>query len=254
MAQGPADTLLFMHIPKTAGTSLRHLLERMYRGRDSAYLYDPNDMRGAIHPRDFAAMPEEDRARLALVVGHFQFGIHEWIPRTATYLTMVRDPIDRLISLYYHYKNSAVTNEASGAFRHRATIEEQGLTFERFVFGGLTLQTDNEMVRQVSGRWAKFGECTQELLDQALEHVESQFAGVMVYERMPESMDLLARVTGRPVDRLGRSNVSRARVTPDQIAPDVRERVLEFNRYDSELYRRAVARMDRTPRGPASGA
>ena len=98
-------TLLFMHIAKTGGTSVRRSLANAYDKRERAFVYDPGDLRGAVSRDQFPELPAEVRARLRLVIGHFPFGLHAYIDRPFRYVTVVRDPVDRVVSLYYHYRN-----------------------------------------------------------------------------------------------------------------------------------------------------
>ena len=37
--------------------------------------------------------------------GHMTFGLHEVLPQTATYITVLRDPVDRVISAFYFMRN-----------------------------------------------------------------------------------------------------------------------------------------------------
>ena len=41
------------------------------------------------------------RRRLLVVRGHLFYGIHEFLPQGATYITMLREPVVRLLSSYY---------------------------------------------------------------------------------------------------------------------------------------------------------
>src|SRR5438045_9763500 len=46
-------------------------------------------------------LPDGRRRRLRVVRGHLFYGIHEFLPQGATYITMLRDPVARLLSTYY---------------------------------------------------------------------------------------------------------------------------------------------------------
>ena len=46
-------------------------------------------------------LPEGRRRRLLVVRGHLFYGIHEFLPQGATYITMLREPVVRLLSSYY---------------------------------------------------------------------------------------------------------------------------------------------------------
>lgn len=90
-------TVLFMHIPKTAGTAFREAIQVNYRECEIAYFYGtpPGFLVG-----DLRRLPLEQRRDLRLVIGHFQYGIHHELPRESLYVTVVREPAARLVSQY----------------------------------------------------------------------------------------------------------------------------------------------------------
>ena len=98
---------------------------------------------------------------------------------------------------------------------------------------GPSLQPDNEMVRTISGRDRVFrGRVTHELLAEAVEHME-QFAAVLLFEDLSESVAILARLLQLRTLPLGRENVAPA---PIEISADAMAAVAERNRLDIELY------------------
>ena len=121
--------LLQLHIPKTAGSTFKKLLNRQLfggakngepdRSTDPAIqiyegvYYYPRGLE-ENHPKisqgaSDSEVPEEvrkvlRRPDLRAVLGHFGFGIHRHIPRNSVYMTILRDPVDRVLSLYYHIR------------------------------------------------------------------------------------------------------------------------------------------------------
>jgi len=80
---------IFTHIPKTAGTSFfDRVIRPNYEGREvlEAGVREFWSSFGAHH---------------RVVTGHVGYGLHWFTRRNATYLTFLRDPIERAISHYY---------------------------------------------------------------------------------------------------------------------------------------------------------
>src|SRR6266403_3878281 len=93
-----SEALIFLHIPKTAGTTLNRIIEWQYNPL-SIFTIDPYGIRATTER--FKTFSEQRRRRLRVVRGHLFYGIHEFLPQAATYITMLRDPVARLLSTYY---------------------------------------------------------------------------------------------------------------------------------------------------------
>ena len=226
--------LFFMHIPKTAGTSMRLLLEKVFNEKQRVYLYGGEPP--GITLEAFRELPNDVKERIRLVYGHFRFGVHEWLPQKARYITMLRDPVDRVASLYYFYKRHP------GSKQHQMIVED-ALSLEAFVFNGRFLQTDNEMVRQLSGigrfRNVRHGECSEEVLDMAWRNIEDHFEWVLFMDDMQRSLVKLGEILGRTVKDIGQENVNKTRQPIESIDPLILEKIEAFNRFDRALYDRA---------------
>ena len=246
---GPAsaDALLFMHLAKTGGTSLRVSLSKAYADREKAFVYDPADLRGALRQDEFGELPAERRAALRLVMGHFRFGLHRSLDQRSRYVTVVRDPVDRVVSLYYHYVHLRGTWASRvplpGGRRHGDARQEQArilgeeLSLEDWVFGQRRLAVDNGMTRNIAGRGrVAFGECPDDLLEEAVEHIERHFAALLITEELDGSLPLLEAITGRSLPAVPRSNVNRKRPSLDSIDPRVLSHIRDLNRLDARLY------------------
>lgn len=84
---------IILHIHKTAGTSLRMMLRQMYPQK---VLYENYD--------GFLTSPDEKTPVAKVFIGHNTwYGMHEVINRDAHYITFLRRPYERLVSLYYQH-------------------------------------------------------------------------------------------------------------------------------------------------------
>ena len=240
-----AWALLFAHIPKTAGSSLRDALDQLYLPDERLYLYDESTLEGAVHPAEFGGVPEEERAHLRFIAGHFYFDLHQQVPQESRYITAVRDPIDRVASLYFHYRRLAgITAETRDGSEGRLILEE-GLSLDEWGFGLERIEIDNDMVRHVSARrGVEFGTCTDDMLDTALEHVDQLAACVLVVERMKESVRALESTLGVRLPGVGRQNVNDQRSPLGALDPGMIAKVRELNRLDEAFYRAMNERLD----------
>ena len=92
------ETLFFVHIPKCAGSSFRLVLKRWF-GPGALFLdtHDERSLRLAVDRRD-----GPPRA----IAGHIPFGLHDGLPLRPCYVSLVRHPLDRFISLYKHARRT----------------------------------------------------------------------------------------------------------------------------------------------------
>lgn len=235
-------TIIFLHVGKTAGLSMRRVLRRQFPAGRIMDLRDPGTepvrMRREGTASRFAALPEAQRSRPRLIMGHTTYGIHEHVPRASTYITMLRRPTSLIVSLY-HY---VLRNE-----RHALHDEvvRAGMSLEEFVRSGISLETDNSAVRAIAGdTTTPFGGCTPEMLETVKANVERDFSVVGLTERFDESLLLLGRTFGWRNLHYVRINVAAEGTQRAPIPPETLELIEDQNRLDAELYRWSAERLE----------
>ncbi len=92
--------IVFLHIPKTAGTSFSHLLKRKFKPESIAQIYAPAECARPL--TDHAARIESS---IDCISGHIDYGIHQYLSRDCEYFSMLRDPVSRVLS-HYHFTRS----------------------------------------------------------------------------------------------------------------------------------------------------
>lgn len=88
---------LFLHIPKTAGTTIHRIAYRQYASKDCYIVGSRNQ-----NEDDFKCLSPTQRSSYAYIGGHFSYGFHRRIDSPCLYFTMLRDPSDLAISLYHY--------------------------------------------------------------------------------------------------------------------------------------------------------
>lgn len=133
----------FIHIPKTAGTSLR---SAVFSAKP-----DIEEVRPVYSAADYAALIGSGTpAAGTLFFGHFSFGFHHLLRDGAPqYATVIRNPIERVISLYNHHMRFPSSP-------YHAMLNEQQLSLVDFVEGCITPETNNEVVRNLSASYGRF--------------------------------------------------------------------------------------------------
>lgn len=143
------SSIIFLHISKTGGTTLRSIIQKQYLA-DKIYDFDPSYFTGdstkyeSVLKQRFAkfkAMPDAEKAAFECFFHPFSFGLHEILPQPAHYLTMLRDPVDHYISSYYFAVNKPGHIHHNYVKEHQVTLKNY---HEHFT-------VDNFQTRRVSG-------------------------------------------------------------------------------------------------------
>jgi hypothetical protein len=243
--------VIFLHVPKTAGSTLRGLLARQFppgavwapeaaQGpHERAYL---KYLRGEAPrprppaPRDpnrryveqLAALPEDRLRSLGLLMGHFWFGLHEALPMPSTYVVMMRDPVARVLSHYAH---------------RRAHHGYEG-SLEDYTHEARDWELDNGQTRRLAGAGGggdpRFAPMTDATLERAKANLESHAAVVGTTERFDEFLVLCKEAFGWRRLAYAPRNVSAGRPREQDLAAGLLAAIRARNEADLELYRHAV--------------
>ena len=212
--------LIFLHIPKTAGTTLNRIIEWQYNPL-TIFTMDPYRIRAT--PERLQKLSERRRRRLRMVRGHLYYGIHEFLPQGATYFTMLREPVARFLSSYYFIQRRPLH-----PMHRKVTTERIGV--EDFI--RLTPRRQNLQCSLIAGI-KNDGTCDERMLDKAKENLAKSFSVVGISERFEESLMLMAKTFDWEIPFYENRKVSKTR---PQIDPGAVEMIRDHNRLDLELY------------------
>ena len=171
----------------------------------------------------FKRLPEARRRRLRVVRGHMLYGIHEFLPQGATYITMLRDPVARVLSAYYFILRRPLNPLHRKLKKERLTVEDCLRLFP---------ERHNLQCRFIAGV-KNTAIADERLLDLAKENLTKSFSVVGICERFDESLMLIAKTIGWEVPFYENCKVSKTR---PQINSSTVEMIRDHNRLDVELY------------------
>lgn len=229
--------IIFVHIPKAAGTTLNKILARQY-GRQRVFAIKAG-MEGRSL-QDLEQMPAAQRQNLKVLRGHFNFGLHDLLPQPSTYITLLRNPVDRALSHYYYvlkFPTHYLHDQVAG----------QQMSLKDYVSNDLSVELDNHQTRMVAGGETAFvpvGQCSTHGLDVAKQHLHQQFAVVGTVERFDETLILLKEVFGWATPFYAKANVTRNRPQRRSLSAEELELITSRNQIDLELYDYANHRLD----------
>jgi hypothetical protein len=234
-------TIIFLHIGKTAGSTMRQVLRRQFSPSQvmvvRSPVRNPRRLRREDTLEHFASLPEAERLRPRLILGHTIFGLHELVPRPSTYITLLRDPV-ALVQSQYHY-----VRRTPG---HWLYDTARSMSLEEYIRSGVSLEMDNSQTRALSGDVStEYGRCTPEMLATATQHIEERFTLVGMTERFDETLVLLGSAFGWSRLAYVRANVAPGRQRRD--LPAETRRLIEVrNELDMNLYALNARRFEQT--------
>lgn len=185
-----SDVLIFVHIPKCGGTTLHGLLHSALDGR--YHHIHPND------PLDRSRLP---RRRLGLSKpnaligcgGHQPFGttaMHRMTHKNIRYITLMRDPVERLLSLYKH-----ILRHKHHRFHELAINCSQPVEFLHKMHAAGNPQVSNQQIKMICGKEI------EPTFNNALDNLQKKFDIVGCIEAYEAFLCQLDAFFGRPLPR-----------------------------------------------------
>jgi hypothetical protein len=229
---GDYDTLVFLHIPKTAGTTLRKIIERQYQHKGILEVYNKQLLdRLELEGLDIVRGVPLDDTRL--LVGHIAFGWHRYLGLgRAAYVTMLRDPVDRVVSLYYYVREDPRMPLHDAVRSGRVSIED-------YLGKGMDPEASNGQTYWLSG-----GLTTEDALGWAKHNIDRFIPVVGIQERFDESLILLKKAFLWRWVYYSKRNVVLSRPRLGDLPDRVIRLISERNQLDLELYDYARKRFE----------
>ena len=231
MSRQSRPCTVFLHIPKTGGVTLRAALRHKYPGA-ALTLHSPRA------PERVAEVPFEQRLAARVLTGHLPYGVDRHMPQACEYVTLLREPVARVISTFHH-----VADHPEHWFHDELVATQMGLLefvdAEHGPFDNLqTRLISDAMEGDLVVRRPDRIEPTPlglEALAEAKRNLDA-FLVVGLTERFDESFLLIRRALGWKLPMYAKRNVRRGS-RPRGSEPEVAiERIRRRDQLDSELY------------------
>ncbi len=239
-----APVLIFIHTPKTGGSSAVGLISSHYPAKNILDFLSLAPRRSADSClAAFLQMTQQERDSYDFIYGHMPYGIHQFLSRRSVYINLWREPMERILSDYGHrYRDSKsekvpywVVVPEGGAY----TLEEhmrQTKAVRHTSF--IDFRPDNPHQLLIV-KMEKDGKITQteENMERAKDFIQEQFMLVGLTERHTDFVFLLSRMMGWKLRCYLKRNQGSERPQSAEMKPDILAEIQQQTTAENDLYR-----------------
>lgn len=203
---------------------MRRMLDHQYANQQ-IFRYSPQAPIKEIHH-----LSPTQLSLLKCVYGHFRYGIHTYFPRKPVYITMLRDPMDRILSMYYFIRSRP---------QNKLYPKVKNMSFTEYVMSPdsrIQVPLRNHQTRMISGE-------RDPNLQKAKQNITNHFAVVGTMEMYPESVFMIKKALGWKHIVYTKQNVNKGRPKNTLVPNDVKARIHKNNSLDYQLYAYAKSRL-----------
>ncbi len=220
------ETIIFYHLPKTAGTTLNNVIHQNYS--DEEIVSPGIDTHKFV--ADFKTWPNDKKASIRLLQGHLPFGFDQYLPKPSRCFTILRHPIARTISYYYHAKRD------KSHYLHDLIVHEK-MPLKELIESGEALMMNDGQTRLLSSVWgdAPVLGVTEEIVETAVFNLR-KMAVVGLTEQFDATLLLLKHTFAWENIYYRRANVGSNRRDPKEFDNDTIKTIVDHNRKDLYLY------------------
>jgi len=231
------EMLYFLHIPKTAGSTLNYIIKNNYGGKAKEIRWHWTtwiSQEALKNKLNDASLEKRD-----LIHGHFVFGIHNFYDHPGSkYLTFVRDPFKKAVSGFQHVKRDPKAE-------HHDVYKKKNL--DHYLFDKNVVENDNGLVRRLAGigNEVPYGNVERSHLQQAIKNIETYFLGVGITEEFDLSVEWFKRLGVFKTVYYWKQNITKSKTKYDRPSDEIIRKFKELNTLDFELYQYCVEQFRR---------
>lgn len=222
--------ILFDHLPKCGGTSLNSYLESHYPWRKT---FSTNGLNPIASVEEFLSFPESKRYRYDLVKGHLANRLIDYVHPKCLKVTMLRDPVDRIISHYYYAKRMP---------NHYLypKIHEANMSLEDYIASDLSDELRNWYTTHFSmSTLAEVEQNPEKSIDNAIDALINKYDIVGFLDEFSFFIDTIRdEAKLQYLYQIEKKNVTQGRVAIKDVQLSTIKMIERFNQLDIELFRR----------------
>ncbi len=231
------ECLVFLHLPKTGGTSLTRIIQKNYNPWRTVNFIVPGrrDMNGlpvsfanarGIDPRLFGKTIQSDQ-QLDCITGHLPYGIHRFIDKPCQYMAILRDPVSLVWSKFNHLLNRKT-------HYLYPILEKYQFDLPALLHSGEVFELIDEQARMLTG--VSRMQFSEDDLPGILHHVSTQIELLGTMETFTESVKRFTETLGWRHQHTNKRNVGKYQKVSQRPDKTIVRAIEETNKVDIVLY------------------
>ena len=224
--------VIFLHMPKAGGTTLRQLFYDQYNHLKPGQVYTINRTKETYK---FINLSEREKKKIEILIGHMPFGLHEELSSGFKYVTFLRNPLERVLSAYSYNREKHYSDVYD-------LINDEKLSLKSYLDKNIEPWLNNAMTKHLYGCTQEefMQECTEEMFQKAIENLNEHFSFVGITEMFDESLVLLKDILAWDTPRYEKLNQTGKKTCLSDLSEETINRINELNKYDIRLYQIAL--------------
>lgn len=233
------NAIIFLHMAKSGGTTFCDIISAQRQYHPDICVWGFSSVDGLYC--NLNGLTTEEQKRIEVVFGHMFFGVHKKLPQTNfKYITLLRNPIERIISGYYYTREIILDMNLRNMFNNMTLYDyvtsiDWDLNMNDGYWPGSTV---NMQTRMLAGK-------IEDDLETAKNNIKNYFSVVGITERFDETLKVLQKNLGWEINDYQNRNVNPNRHTQEEIPDEIIEIIKSKNEKDLALYQFANQLLDK---------
>ncbi len=223
-------SIVFDHIPKCAGTTVFSYLKKYYPYRLTYETLASHDF-----VNKFKQYSIKKRNQYKFITGHLAFLLADYASPDTLLVTIIREPIDRIISHYFYVKDK------KNPKLYQKVFVENNISLKDYCAMIESDELSNYYVKRYSGWNNKRIESFPEgAINKAYNNIITKYNHVGFQDKIEEFMVKLIEISNLPKDSYHNKYVNQtaARKSIKQIDIDIINEIKKYNTLDIKLYKK----------------
>lgn len=220
--------VLFDHLPKCGGTTLNDYL-RLHYPRRRIFKTKGKDPFSSVE--QFKSFSKKKRYRYDLVQGHLVHHLINDVKPDCLVVTILRSPVERIISHYYYAKSSPDHYLYNEILAHNISLDD-------YATSEISVETQNWYVKHFSGLSSSEVNLNPDVsLDKAISFLSTHYDIIGLLDEFDDFTKTLQQKANYKNDYSGsKFRVSLDRPLTNDIPLSIRKRIEDANQLDIALY------------------